>query len=359
MVPLTALTRRLDSGLLAALLLCLFTTWPLLYRPGLPNGTDTLYHTYRVAEMDRAWTHGVLLPTWAETFYYGYGSPVFHYYASFTYYTTSLLMRLLNLDALNSLRVLTVLSMLLAGGGTYLFVRRSTGALGGLLAALVYVYSPYIIFTEPYTRGAYPELYALAIFPWTMWAYSRLLLSGRGLIWAALASGLLIITHNLMALVLTGLLAAWIGWQWVTNAGSLKLARKHLKPPLPHPRLAMLNSPSPFVEKGSGGEVSRSSPPAFPSQTAIIATMRIILFAGAALAAGVGLTAYFWLPVMLEQDAARLGNLTAVAQLDYRNFLSRWANCWPPRRARMPAQSMDSSTNSAWGWHRGCWRLRA
>ena len=269
--PPTIWIRHLDFGLLATLLLCLFTVWPLSQQPGLPNGTDTLYHTYRVAEMDRAWTHGVLLPRWAETFYYGYGSPVFHYYASMTYYVTSVLMRLFALNAVDSLRALTVLCMLLAGGGMYLFMRDAMGhKLAGVLAALVYVYSPYLVFTEPYTRGAYPELLALAFFPLVMWRYERLMRTGSGvaLALAALSSGVLIITHNLMALVLAGLLAAWVSWRWLMHTLSLR---------------------------------------------------QFVLSAGAVLL-GVGLAAYFWLPVMLEQDAARLGNLTAIAQLDYRNF---------------------------------------
>ncbi|MBZ0303940.1 MAG: hypothetical protein K8J31_29650, partial [Anaerolineae bacterium] len=211
--------RGLDFGLLATLVMCLWTAWPLLQQPGLPNGTDTLYHTYRVAEMDRAWAHGLLLPQWAETFYYGYGSPVFHYYASSTYYVTSALIRLLALDAVGSLRALTTLSMLLAGGGMYRFMRDQAGKVGGMLAALVYVYSPYLVFTEPYARGAYPELLALALFPLVMGRYGRLLRGGGGgaLVLAALASGLLIVTHNLMALVLTGLLAAWVLWRGITR----------------------------------------------------------------------------------------------------------------------------------------------
>src|SRR5688572_13809309 len=97
---LETLARNLNFGLLLTLALCLFALWPLLYRPGLPNGNDVLYHTYRTAEMDRAWSHGVLLPRWAESFYTGYGAPVFHYYASLSYYVSSLFMRLFGLDAL-------------------------------------------------------------------------------------------------------------------------------------------------------------------------------------------------------------------------------------------------------------------
>lgn len=275
-----SILRQVDFGLLAILALCLFTLWPLLQQPGLPNGTDTLYHTYRVAEMDRAWAQGLLVPRWAETFYYGYGSPVFHYYASLTYYVTSVLMRLFALTALDSLRALTVLCMLLAGGGMYLFMRDSVSRLAGVIAALVYVYSPYIVFTEPYSRGAYPELLALALFPLVMWRYERLLHTGSGLALglAALASGALIITHNLMALVLTGLLGAWVLWRGLLY------------------------------------------PPPWRRRDEFVIPARHALLALAALLLGVGLAAYFWLPVILEQDAVRLDNLTAVAQLDYRNF---------------------------------------
>src|SRR5690606_28824714 len=101
--------RSLWVDLVLVLALCLFTVWPLLQNPGLPNGTDTLYHIYRVAEMDRTWAQGVLFPDWAQTFYYGYGSPLFHYYASLTYYITSILARVFALDAVGSLRVLIVL----------------------------------------------------------------------------------------------------------------------------------------------------------------------------------------------------------------------------------------------------------
>jgi len=86
---------HLDPAMLLTLMVCAFTLWPLLYRPGLPNGDDVLYHVYRAAEMDRAWAHGIYMPRWAEAFYEGYGAPLFHYYASLTYYSTSLLTRLM------------------------------------------------------------------------------------------------------------------------------------------------------------------------------------------------------------------------------------------------------------------------
>ncbi len=265
---------RLDFAMLLTLVLCAYTFWPLLYRPGLPNGDDVLYHVYRAAEMDRAWAHGVYMPRWAEAFYEGYGAPLFHYYASLTYYITSILTRVLGTNAVDSLRTLIALGALGGGIGMYGFARAYAGKAGGVIAAVCYVYSPYILFTEPYSRGAYPELMAFALFPLVMWAYSHLTrVGGAGaFVMAALGSGALIITHNLMALVLTGMLAAWI----------------------------VLT----IFEPQRRREIFRGSN----------------LLAILALAVGVGLAAYFWLPVAKEGDAVKLSNLIGVAQLDYRRF---------------------------------------
>ncbi len=262
------LIRWIDPGLLLTLALCALTVWPLPLRPGLPNGDDVLYHVHRAAEMDRAWSHGVLFPRWAEHFYTGYGAPVFHYYASFTYYATSLLMRVFTLNPVDALRLLIALLLLLSGAGMYGFMRAYGGRAGGVLAALAYVYSPYILFTEPYSRGAYPEMLAFALFPCILWSYRALVERGGAVafIRAALLGGLLILTHNLMALVLTGLLGAWLVWQIIT-----------VRP------------------RGAG-------------------------LALLALALSLGLTAYFWIPVVSEGQAVKLANLVGVAELNYRNF---------------------------------------
>ncbi len=285
---------RIDLAMLLTLVLCAYTIWPLLYRQGLPNGDDVLYHVYRAAEMDRAWAHGVYMPRWAEAFYEGYGAPLFHYYASLTYYLTSILTRVLNTNAVDSLRTLIALGALGGGLGMYGFVRAYAGKAGGVIAAVCYVYSPYILFTEPYSRGAYPELMAFALFPLVMWAYSRLTRTGGAwaFVLAALSSGALIVTHNLMALVLTAILAAWVVWEIVVSPQS------------------PVASPDNLTAKTQ--RTPRPIQSIFQNKNSLLAIL--------ALAVGVGLTAYFWLPVAKEGDAVKLSNLIGVAQLDYRRF---------------------------------------
>lgn len=274
----SALNRsHLDIGLLTILILTCFTLIPLLSNAGLPNGSDVLYHTYRVSEMHRSWQHGLFFPTWAEGLYFGYGSPLFHFYASVTYYLTSIFMSVFNVSALDALRIVLLLSFFGSSGGMYLFVKRRAGQLGGVIAGLVYVYSPYLIYTESYARGTYPELLALAIFPFILWGVDALRdrPTGMKFVVVVVLETLLINTHNLMALTLTGLMLAWIVWEGVIQYRNRRSSHLGWQPPL-------------------------------------IALVAVML--------GMGLAAYFWLPVLLESDTVNLQNLTGVALLDFRNF---------------------------------------
>jgi len=168
-----------------------------------------------------------------------------------------------------------MLSLLGSGAGMYLFGKELWGRDGGILGALTYVYSPYIIYTEPYARGDFPELLAFALFPWILWRFERLKMPAPSrpraalrIISASFLLGLLVITHNLMAVVFFGMLAGWLLWQIAFKVVDRRTA--------------------------------------------------LTLISSAGL--GIGLATYFWFPVLLESDAVQLENLIDIAELDYRNF---------------------------------------
>lgn len=266
--------RRFNVGFWVVVVLSLLASLPLLKQAGLPNGDDVLYHVYRVAEMDRSWASNIFFPRWAEGLYYGYGSPLWHFYASLAYYSTSALVRLLGSTPIDALRALIVVCYLGMGIGMYAFMRQQIGRLAGVLSAVTYVYSPYILFTLPYARGAYPELLALALFPMVMWRFGALVRAPHGMnvAWAAGSAFLLVIAHNLMAIVLVTILGAWLVWNMIAT---------------------WLND--------------RAHAGAF-------------LYGFIALVVGVGLASYFWIPVLLEGSSVSLDNLTSVVALDYHNF---------------------------------------
>ena len=277
---LNDIRKSIDPGLLLVLALTLFTVIPLLRNPGLPNGPDVLYHSYRVAEMNRSWSHGLLFPTWAEGFYLGYGSPLFHFYARLTYVITGLFKVVLGLEALDALRALLALSLLGCSSGMYLFARRRFGRVGGIVAGLLYVYSPYLMYTEAYARGTYPELLSFALFPWLLWRVDALRDKPApvNFLSLVLVQTALINAHNLMALVLTGVTVAWIAFEAIVQQANREASRMD---------------------------------------------WRSAVWALLGMALGIGAAATFWLPVVLESDSVHLQNLTVAGLLDYREAFVR------------------------------------
>ncbi len=272
--------KLIDSGLALVLLLTLFNLVPLLRNPGLPNGPDVLYHSYRVAEMNRSWAHGLLFPTWAEGFYLGYGSPLFHFYARLTYIVTSGMHVLFGMGSLDALRTVLLVSLLGCSGGMYLFASRRYGKLGGVVAGLVYVYSPYLMYTEAYARGTYPELLSFAIFPWLLWRVDALRDKPNALnfVILALLQVALVNAHNLMAVVLTAIIVLWLVFETL---------------------IQKVNRESSRLDWHSSA------------------------WALLAIALGIGAASAFWLPVLLESDSVHLQNLTVEGLLDYREAVVR------------------------------------
>ncbi len=279
--------KRFDFGWLLVIAVALVASLPFLLQAGLPNSHDVLYHAYRVGEMNRSWSNGMFFPRWAEGLYYGYGSPLWHFYASMTYYLTSTFMQVLGVVALDALRMVIGLSFLLMATGMYGFLRSQVGRVAGILGAVAFVYSPYILFTLPYVRGAYPELLSLGVFALTMWRMGTVLKnpSGMNLAGATLCQYALIITHNLMGAVLSVLVFGWVLWQGVAILITARNQWRLLRAPL----------------------------------------VGIISWG-----LGVGLAAYFWLPVLFETDTVYLENLASVALLDYHNFFVPFNTLFSP-----------------------------
>ena len=213
----TRICRRLDPGWIVVLALCLVAAWPFLSRSGLPRETDAELHVFRVAELARLMQQGELYPRWAADFYYGYGYPLFNFYGPLTYYLGAAIAALPGLDAVSGAKAVFVLGIALSGLGTYALARERWGAPGGALAAVAYIYTPYLLLFDPYLRGNMAECFTFGIIPWVLWAVGRLTDGGgrRYFIGAAVGWAALLITHNVMAMLLSVLLAAYALFQWL------------------------------------------------------------------------------------------------------------------------------------------------
>lgn len=290
---------RLDPGLLVALAICLLAIWPFISRSALPQATDAELHIFRLAELGRLFSAGEAFPRWAPNFYYGYGYPIFNYYAPLAYYVGLVPELMPFWNAVDAVKIVFITGMLLGGLGTYGYSARNWGRLPALVATAVYVYSPFFLFVDPYARGDLAESFSFGIFPVVMWALDRQRSRPDALGWlaAVLAVALLVLSHNLMALVFASVLAGWCLWVYL-------LADVPAKTPSPSGALGRLIH------------------------------FRLPL----ALLVGIGLAAFFWLVVGLEQDAVNLGSL--IGQGDNFDFRTHFLGL---NELLSPARIMDWS----------------
>lgn len=269
-----------DPGFIIVLAIALVAIWPFVSRAGLPQGTDAELHIFRLHELTLLIQGGEWYPRWAPNFYHGYGYPIFNYYAPLTYYLGLPVTLWAAFDAVLGVKFVFVLGLLLAAIGMYGFVRDNWGRTAGFVAAAVYLYAPYVQYVDPHARGVLAESFSLGLFPVALWALDRVRRGGGPWAWSAavLTVAGVILSHNLMGLLFFGVFFAWAGWGLV--AANLRL--------------------------GGKWGVARSG--------------RVF----AALLLGVGVAAFFWLPVYLERDAVNLNTLIGEGDnYDFRtHFLS-------------------------------------
>src|SRR5574341_2431992 len=208
---------RIDPGLGVALLLATFAAWPFLTRVSLPTNTDADLHIYRTQQIMAAWEHRLLYPRWAPDFAFGFGYPVFNYYAPLTYYLGAAYGRFFG-GPVAGVKFVLVMSAYVGAAGMYLFGRDHWNSVAGVVSAAAFALAPYTIYIDTQARGAAPETLALAFGPLALWAFARLRRAASpgnvGL--AALTLTALILSHNLMSFVLTGVLLAWLAWEAVS-----------------------------------------------------------------------------------------------------------------------------------------------
>lgn len=117
----------------------------------------------RVFDMTSALRDGQFPVRWVTNLGYGYGYPIFNFYAPLPYYVGALF-NLSGLDTLQSTKIMILAGMLLAPIGMFLFVSTISSIENSVLSAILYAFAPYHA-VELYVRGAIGELWVYAILP--------------------------------------------------------------------------------------------------------------------------------------------------------------------------------------------------
>lgn len=236
----------------------------------------------RVYEMAMSLRDGQFPVRWVDGLGYGYGYPLYNFYAPLPYYFGSIFI-LTGFDVLTATKIMFGTAILLAGFSMYFLAKKIWGSFwGGMIAAVFYVYAPYHA-VEIYIRGAVGEFWGYAILPLVFYG----ILESRnnykkGLLIGILAFAAIILSHNILGYLCLLFLFLWL---LVESAKYLLAKKQHKYAP------------------------------------AIIFTIL----------AGLSVSAFFWLPAVFEASHTKTAALITGTNDYHRHFVypdQLWDSLW-------------------------------
>jgi hypothetical protein len=183
-----------------------------LLQPGYFWGAhDARHAVYFIFQYDKAVQDGIWLPGWGPDWAFGYGYPFWIVYGPLSTFVGELFHHFVGLGFEDSVKAVLALSILLSGLAMYGFVRSWLGRNAGLVAAVAYMAIPYHL-VDVYVRAAVAESVALVFLPLALWTFREAVLRPRltAVIAAAFTYAAIMWTSNLVALVFTPGLAAYV-----------------------------------------------------------------------------------------------------------------------------------------------------
>ncbi|MDJ0755100.1 MAG: hypothetical protein QNJ45_16380 [Ardenticatenaceae bacterium] len=251
--------------------------FPFFSGDGVPRTNDLVPHLHRAFALKEMVDWGYLWPRWAADLVHGYGYPVFNFFPLLSHWVI-VLWHLLGLPLLTAYKMTVWTHYLLGAITSYLLGRTITQRpLGGWLVALIYTFSPYLLY-DAVVRGSPPESQALAFLPLVVLGVWHLQqrFSFKWTAITAAAYATMVLSHHPVTLQISFMLGLWI----VTSR--------------------LQTSDFRLQKIDEGREMSRLS----PSSRISYFVSRILSSLGALLLGGL-LTAFFALPALLEIDFTR------------------------------------------------------
>jgi len=173
---------------------------------------DGPMHLARAPAYYKALTGGQILPRWAGNLNYSYGMPLFNFYYHMPYLIASAFIALgTNLTV--SFKLTMLVSFILSGVGMYLFSeaffkdRRKA-----LLTAVLFQFAPFHL-TDMVVRGNSGEMLAMSFFTFALWGIWKLLKqahSRKYFVFTGVATALMILSHSAISLMYFGILVCFI-----------------------------------------------------------------------------------------------------------------------------------------------------
>lgn len=176
----------------------------------------------RLSELHVSLLSGQFPPRWTPRLGFGYGYPLFDFYPPLVYYVGELFY-VLGFSLINATKIVMALGFLLSALFMYLWVSRRYGKTAGVVAGALYTYAPYHG-VDLYVRGAFAEFFSFVWIPAIFWALDNAI-NKKSYGWGMLTGvflAFLVLTHNLTALAFIPFFIIYLGVLIYQNKMSLR-----------------------------------------------------------------------------------------------------------------------------------------
>ncbi|HSW89834.1 MAG TPA: 6-pyruvoyl-tetrahydropterin synthase-related protein [Patescibacteria group bacterium] len=166
-------------------------------------------HAARIAEMARSLSDGEFPVRWSQNFGFGYGMPLFNFYAPLPYYLGAVFY-LLGVTPIISIKLLLLIATVIGFTAMFWLAKELWGKYGGLVSAIFFSLATYRAL-DMYVRADIGEIFAMSLLP--------LLFLGVIKVWGKKPSGWLLVTatlfgvllsHNLTGMLSVGFVALFV-----------------------------------------------------------------------------------------------------------------------------------------------------
>jgi hypothetical protein len=195
--------------LLVVVVMILPTFFSLL-RPGIHNIQDNMQY-FRIYEMNKCAVDSQIPCRWVPDLGYGFGYPLFLYYSPGPYYVGELI-HLVGFQYIDVVKMLFISGFVVSAIGMYfLLFGLLADPVAATVGSLLYVYTP-VRAVQVYVRGSLGEFLAMAIFPFLFLFVYRIVkhIGNNNVLWLGVSTFCLLVTHNLMSLAFFPILGIWI-----------------------------------------------------------------------------------------------------------------------------------------------------
>lgn len=179
-------------------------------------------HIARLYLLVTAIKQGSIFPRWVDLLGFGFGYPLFNFYPPLIYYVSAIFY-FLGFSLIWSVKLMIILGFLLSAYGSYQFIKKILGRWPALVGSTVYTYFLYHSVTV-YVRGALAEYFTLSILPLVFLSLYNLAeeINWKNSIWVAISFAFLILTHPLIAFPSTIFISLFVIFLLLVNKNKVQ-----------------------------------------------------------------------------------------------------------------------------------------